>query len=114
MAKFPCICCEKAVKCNQRGLLCPKCSNWIHIKCANISKTSYDSLDEQFVNWQCPKYIFQQLLFYQSDIPYASHISQSKLFKFPSQKGLKLSHLNIRSLNNKKDDVELFLKNVPI
>ena len=41
------------------------------------------------------------------------YISQSKLFKCPSQKGLQLSHLNIRSLNNKKDDVELFLKMYP-
>ena len=129
MIQFPCVCCRKSVKTNQRGLLCPECSEWTHSKCANISNSSYDSPNEHFIGWRCQKCVLKELPFYGSDIIENECINaqnvcdqpilpepivcSSEYLKFPSQRGLKLSHLNIRSLNNKKDNLESFLKKCP-
>ena len=47
---FPCVCCKKAVKSNQRGILCTKCKTWVHITCVNISKALYENDDEHFLD----------------------------------------------------------------
>ena len=65
---YPCVCCQKAVKTNQRAILCTNCQKWVHIKCVNISKTVYDDTGEHFMGWQCPICIMQQLPFYNEDI----------------------------------------------
>lgn len=125
--KFPCVCCNQVVRSNQRGILCTKCQNWTHIKCVDISKTLYDDKNEHFINWQCPKCILQQLPFFDADIhtlnstiatptEISDDLSKSindTEYTFPNNPGVKLAHLNIRSINNKFDEVYAFLKESP-
>ena len=125
---FPCVCCKKAVKSNQRGIVCTKCKTWVHITCVNISRALYENDDEHFLDWQCPVCILQQLPFYDVDFHTETSTNMSTLneicvdrnqsptdneYKFPSKSGAKLAHLNIRSINNKKDEVHAFLKEFP-
>ena len=42
--KFPCIDCAKGVHSNSKAVCCESCSNWIHIKCAGISRLQYDDM----------------------------------------------------------------------
>ena len=43
----------------------------------------------------------------------SSSRSKASVATFPKEKGIKIAHLNIRSLKNKKADLELFLRNNP-
>ena len=122
---FPCVCCKKPVKSNQRGISCTKCQKWTHIKCVNFPRALYEDENEHFIDWQCPMCILQQLPFYdtESDTPEPSNDSELSIipnssftddkYTFPSDSGLKIGHLNIRSINNKKDEVHAFLKESP-
>lgn len=81
-----------------------------------------------FIDRQCQRCLMKQLPFYgQEDLSFnpilnvndcilvegMSHASP-QFFYFPSQKGLKLSHLNIRSLKKiKKEGMEIILQRYP-
>ncbi|XP_063420709.1 uncharacterized protein LOC134705924 [Mytilus trossulus] len=52
-AKHPCGHCYKAVAKNHRAVLCEACNYWWHIKCANISPTSYNVLCNSEEPWLC-------------------------------------------------------------
>ncbi|CAG2224032.1 unnamed protein product [Mytilus edulis] len=52
-AKHPCGHCYKAVAKNHRAVLCEACNYWWHIKCANISPTSYNDLCNSEEPWLC-------------------------------------------------------------
>ena len=125
---YPCCICDKCVRDNQKALLCTHCNNWVHIKCAGISVSTYNDINQTFVGWQCTKCLFSQLPFlneYASNTEDSLNVSEKKtsncndqkgnacIDQFPKEKGMKIAHLNIRSLRNKIDDLNLFLSTCP-
>lgn len=51
--KFPCGCCEKPVRWNQKGICCDHCDKWYHKSCANVSSASYSVLNNSSASWIC-------------------------------------------------------------
>ena len=131
MVKHPCSCCTKTVRGNQKGLLCTGCKLWTHISCGRVSKKQYDDRRELFQNWLCPKCVFEILPFSgensivleqlnddncnkPSSMKHSANgLSPNVATEFPEEKGIKIAHLNIRSLKNKTADLTLFLKTNP-
>ena len=130
MAKHPCGCCGKPVKKNQKALLCTNCSLWIHISCGHVSKRQYDDVNESFKNWECPKCLFCYLPFesegslisdkgenddntLSDEISESISFSDSYVSEFPNNKGIKVAHLNVRSMRNKAVELQQFLLNNP-
>ena len=134
VVKYPCACCKKPVRCNQKALTCTTCKKWVHISCGRVHKSKYDDSEENFENWQCPLCLFHELPFYNSfddesiveekfsigheitNIEVNTSNEKNEYFqanKFPLGKGMKISHLNIRSLKNKVIDVQQFLLENP-
>ena len=122
---YPCSCCKKSVKSNQKALLCTICNNWIHISCAGISNVLYNDPLQHFVEWRCRKCIFEVLPFNETDVhvdnpnllnnPKTSkkceslnEFSNIRKFEQLSDKGFKFCHLNIASLLKNIDEVRLF------
>ena len=119
--KFPCVCCQKPVKCKQRALLCTRCSKWIHISCASVTQTQYDDDNESFENWICPKCIFSDLPYFSSEVECVTDSNAVKVNsslgkdmyspektvprKITENRGLQISHINVRSLRNKKEEI---------
>ena len=126
VTSYPCVFCSKPVKSNQKALLCTQCNLWAHIKCARVSELQYCDPNEHFVNWRCSKCILSLLPFFDvtdsADVYHPcdniNDVGKSKRednikFQFPKEKGIKVSHLNIRSLRNKIHDLEILLKDYP-
>ena len=137
VVSHPCVLCTKSVKRNQKALLCTQCNLWVHIKCASVPEQQYLNPNEHFVNWNCPKCTLSVLPFFnENDIADALDSPEKQLdvsnfdkqnqsdvlncvteenndYCFPKEKGMKFSHLNIRSLRNKKDDLGMFLRDNP-
>ena len=65
---YPCSCCLKPVKRNQKALLCTGCRQWTHISCGHVSKKQYNVKSVLILNWQCPKCILQILPFWGEDL----------------------------------------------
>ena len=120
--KFPCIFCKKSVKCNQNAVLCIICQTWSHTNCGDISPEIFHSDSD----WICALCVFRQMPFHDGDSctieniatliddrnPPVNNINEIHVNNsFPKERGLKISHLNVCSLRNKKDEVELFLQN---
>ena len=61
MLKFPCGVCGKSVKKN--ALCCDLCNQWIHIKCHNIDKKTYNILSNSYEEWYCKTCLNQHLPF---------------------------------------------------
>ena len=51
--KFPCVVCEKPVRCNQKGILCDRCDKWFHIKCIDMDLVTYVALSSSQGQWFC-------------------------------------------------------------
>ena len=51
--KFPCVVCEKPVRCNQKGILCDGCDKWFHIKCIDMDLVTYVALSNSQDQWFC-------------------------------------------------------------
>jgi hypothetical protein len=51
--KFPCGVCSKAVRKNQRGILCEDCIQWFHIKCIDLPVSEYNKLPTSLDSWYC-------------------------------------------------------------
>ena len=128
VVRYPCTCCNKPVRKNQKALVCTMCKKWVHITCGRVSKAKYDDRNEKFENWQCPKCLLSELPFYgfidNTFTPNMEFIDNSpkgenaKTLKlnvenFPNERGMKISHVNIRSLKNKIIDVQQFLMENP-
>ena len=124
---YPCSCCKKSVKSNQKALLCTICNNWVHTSCAGISNALYNDPSQHFVEWQCRKCIFELLPFKETDVyvdnlkllndskttkkgESVNEFSSVRKFEQLSDKGLKFCHLNIASLLKNIDEVRLFMK----
>ena len=128
MIKYPCSICNKSVKLNQKALLCTVCSQWVHIVCGGVSRETYDS-DELFENWQCPKCILQSVLPFWNDPDLSTEVmyncnnfsvdandgrsTETSDFPLKDIKGIKLAHLNVRSIVNKVADLQCWLSNNP-
>ena len=51
-----CRSCHKPVKINQQGISCDKCDMWIHRKCSDMGKKTYQKLKTvQYFKWICNK-----------------------------------------------------------
>ena len=49
-----CTICQKRVNKNQKAIVCSHCKHEVHIKCNDISPSSYESLDNESLNvWNC-------------------------------------------------------------
>ena len=125
--KYPCVCCSKPVKRNQKALACTKCGEWVHIKCDRIPLCKYNDPLEDFVDWQCCKCLLQELPFWDNASNENNESStaaantncdkddqnigtgDTRNGEFPYGKGMKIAHVNIRSLRNKVIDVQYFL-----
>ena len=113
---YPCVGCTKPVKSNQRGLQCTLCSNWVHASCGGISIREYDNPSHNFLDWICSKCIFSFLpvnAFEKQEEQIGNNspvntnvsnttgilnLSENLVFDELKQKGLKILHLNVRSL----------------
>ena len=122
--KFPCVCCQKPVKRKQKALLCTVCKKWVHTSCTGVALIQYDDENEVFENWQCPKCIVIELPYFGCEItgdilnsnPESVTVNNSMISDnnipetIVESKGLKISHLNVRCLRNKKEEINLLLK----
>ena len=125
--KYPCACCMKPVKNNQKGLKCTKCNQWLHIFCAGISSQIYDDPSEDFFGWQCNICILKELPFYdeleRSINPESNDINvnvKANITRQDTSRGLyyhelqgngfKIAHLNVNSLLKHIDEVRAFVK----
>ena len=130
MAKHPCGCCGKPVKKKQKALLCTNCSLWVHISCGRVPKHHYDDANESFINWECPKCLFCHLPFESEEslnldtedngvntlpdeIDENLSLSDSHVSEFPNNKGIKVAHLNVRSMRNKAVELQQYLLSNP-
>ena len=123
--KYPCIICKSAVKVNQDAVLCVTCNQWCHVKC-NVPREIHESNRD----WVCTKCYFNVLPYSHSDVITDSDHNAydlGDLSQNPSTQcvhpplpasstsmnlngnGLKLAHLNVRSLRNKIDLVRYLL-----
>ena len=123
--KYPCVCCKKPVKKNQKGLCCTICQGWLHISCVGISPQIYDDLSISFENWRCPKCLFQELPFPLAEQIQSESITSSSSPKLDSLqsdtnqsnlkyeklkcRGLKICQLNVNSLIRHLDEVKSLL-----
>ena len=132
MVKYPCSICSKSVKKNQKALLCTGCSKCVHITCGQVLKQTYDSDTVLFENWLCPKCLLQQLPFWNNNTCTTEEYMDNNIecndladsvnkdgsadnsdFELNTIKGIKLAHLNVRSLANKVADLHNWLSNNP-
>ncbi|CAG2205904.1 unnamed protein product [Mytilus edulis] len=51
--KFPCGSCGKAVRKNQKGILCDGCTQWFHVKCIELPLDEYTELSKSTDDWYC-------------------------------------------------------------
>lgn len=51
--KYPCGCCQKAVRWNQRGVCCDNCDLWYHKQCLSMDSTRFEHLNSSNVSWIC-------------------------------------------------------------
>ena len=53
MVKFPCSVCEKPVAINHEAVFCDICNRWVHNRCNNICKKTYNNLKKDPTPWFC-------------------------------------------------------------
>ena len=124
--KFPCGVCSRAVKLNQKGIQCDACDVWFHTKCDRLPDSEYMRLTNTEDPWYCSTCSLPPLSDSFFDTPDLndslndtgnsciddSDASLPPYFCVPPtlSTSLLMSHLNIRSMLPKLDDVRLFLK----
>ena len=59
--KYPCACCERPCKNNQRALQCDGCNLWCHAKCTRVSQDEYNRLSSTDDTWYCNACTFKWL-----------------------------------------------------
>ena len=52
---FPCGVCAAPFKCDQKGILCEMCNNWLHARCNGMSSSEYLKLQKSDDSWSCRK-----------------------------------------------------------
>ena len=124
--KYPCACCERPCKNNQRALQCDGCNSWCHAKCTRVSQDEYNRLSSTDDTWYCNACTFKWLSdsFFSdstedslnnsnstnSDTSETNVIADYKAsiaayYKF----NLSIAHQNINSLQNKMDEIRVLL-----
>ena len=124
--KYPCACCERPCKNNQRALQCDGCNSWCHAKCTRVSQDEYNRLSSTDDTWYCNACTFKWLSdsFFSdstedslnnsnstnSDTSEPNVIADYKAsiaayYKF----NLSIAHQNINSLQNKMDEIRVLL-----
>ena len=124
--KYPCACCERPCKINQRALQCDGCNSWCHAKCTRVSQDEYNRLSSTDDTWYCNACTFKWLSdsFFSdsteeslnnsnstnSDTSETNVIADYKAsiaayYKF----NLSIAHQNINSLQNKMDEIRVLL-----
>ena len=53
MVKFPCSVCEKSVAINHEVVCFDICNRWVHIRCNNICKKTYNNFKKDPTTWFC-------------------------------------------------------------
>ena len=123
--KYPCIYCKKSVKKNKKSILCVKCNSWAHVRCGDVPDEIFCSSED----WTCGSCLMSELPFHSEDYiidcksvdnesvsVYAFRkvdIDRNETVNFPTKRGMKLAHLNMRSIRNKIDELRLLLKDNP-
>ena len=123
--KHPCSVCRRPVKVNQCAIECDRCMLWTHCNCCGVDNKAYETLlltDSDFT-WICPVCIDKTLPFYDCSVlssslhsnidsmrqsitsPQRSHILGTSCIK----RGLRIAHLNARSLVSCIDDIRLLI-----
>ena len=51
--KFPCGVCSRPAKSNQRAVCCDSCDIWFHVRCMNMSSSTYEGLNNSYTSWFC-------------------------------------------------------------
>ena len=59
--KYPCACCERPCKNNQRALQYDGCNSWCHAKCTRVSQDEYNRLSSTDDTWYCNACTFKWL-----------------------------------------------------
>lgn len=124
--QYPCSKCSVNVTCKQRALQCTLCNQWAHTKCEFISNALYDDVTHHFIDWQCTKCLFTHLPSIDKscdntvNLPCEDDIVKDKSscdnfcsvqYDCFKSKGIKLAHLNIRSLYRNLEEIKSFLHN---
>ena len=112
---------------NSKAALCTGCQKWCHVKCG-VPITDFES----DIDWTCHKCIFNELPFHdlcESQIlssqpgdvdvnipPVTANSTEAQCNTFEGilNRGLTISHLNVRSLRNKVDQISQYLSSNPI
>ena len=120
--RYPCTMCKKAVKSNQRGILCDRCELWSHARCCAVDASQYERLGQnENEEWLCPSCISAELPFADVSLPtnnsttWAPNGTPPDPLEKPSplddctSKAV-FCHLNVRSLLNKMDELRSVLQ----
>ena len=120
--RFPCPKCDKPVKSNQKGLQCDKCDKWFHNICELVPARVYSTLANCDDKWFCSKCLMMELPFGDVslcedpvyDLESGSSLQDSKEGNNIGdyKQGLLVSHLNVRSLVPKLDELPELLANL--
>ena len=105
----------------QRGIECSRCEKWTHASCGGVSGDAYLWLSEhEDQSWYCSACVVRELPFAEasrlsewgvnaSDDVLDDEDEQTQVGPFQGNDGcLVVSHLNIRSLVHKHDDLQVF------
>ena len=130
--KYPCIVCDKNVKCNQNAMLCSMCLRWCHLKCTPCSRDIFVTDKD----WICRQCLLLELPFYvreEDDSDNQDHNSkqishtedsheqlceekknialhiEKHLQKLNDADGLKVAHLNCASLTKNIDELRILM-----
>ena len=126
-----CSVCTKTIAKNHRALSCDQCEHWCHMKCGQVklSQYKYFQQKDQF-NWICPACLLSVLPFTDVSIPTDdnAHVKfdnpanttthgtdrniptfYGDLYTKLKGHGLKIAHLNVRSLLGKISEIKLML-----
>ena len=126
--KYPCTACNKAVRNNQRGIFCSRCEKWTHASCGGVSPAEYQRLGEQEDDsWFCTGCMMAELPFFNAsrngcDEEECASFGNQSLVELAreaehsghsrqNEGGLVVSHLNIRSILPKHDELQVFMEN---
>ena len=123
--------CERTMAKNSRSIQCVECECIKHLKCAGLTAKSSDRLE---TGWKCTKYSLKELPLFDApispgvnEIPDNTHDAESKIDQDESyvhtlqptvcssivderkadSRELMIAHLNINSLQNKFDDLQI-------
>ena len=118
--RYPCSICNRPVRCNQKALLCDLCDLWSHCRCSGAGDQVYSHYQQvEHFSWCCPCCIagslpFNDCSFLTSEDSLLACIDDNistNLGLPQTSAGLRIAHLNCRSLLSHKDDI-LDLTNV--